>query len=555
MWSLFHPLGDLLLPAVAVIFALLSDKLWLIQRRPATPVVDRIAAHPVASYLLIGFLSFVGSAAVSTWRFPEPQIHDEFSYLLAADTFASGRLTNPSHPKWKHFETFHILQKPTYASRYPPAQGFVLAVGQVLGGHPVVGVWLGAALGSVAICWMLVAWLPPRWALYGSLLAVLRIGVAGYWSQSYFGGWMGVLGGALLLGALRRVVERPQVVHSAVLALGLAILANSRPFEGLILALPCAFVLVVFLTRCYLQGERGNLRLVLLPVGLVLVLNLVWMGMYNRTVTGDPLKMPHQLYSETYMTVPYLLSLPAEPRPAYRHPEMARFHSSWEQSVYEKRLSPEGWFEAKWRDQKALWKVYLGVALSIPLLFLPWSRPDPWMGFALFSLALYVAVSFFITWSLPHYSAPFAPLVFFLTGRGLQAAADSDRWHGFGRILPRVLLISSLGALVFGLLDPQDLWPPPNPGWHLRRVQILDELEVRGGKHLVIVRYRRDHPRHDEHQEWVFNQSDIDSAAVVWARDRTRAQNRRLMKHFEDRQVWLLEPDVAEPRLQPYKDR
>lgn len=116
------------------------------------------------------------------------------------------------------------------------------------------------------------------------------------------------------------------------------------------------------------------------------------------------------------------------------------------------------------------------------MLFLPWSRPDPWLGLALFLLALYIAVGFFMTWSLPHYSAPFAPLVYYLVGRGLHVAVNVGRWRHFARALPWVLLISSLGALVQAVVDPQDLWPSPSPGWHLRRARILDELQTRRGK-------------------------------------------------------------------------
>ena len=211
--------------------------------------------RPAVVFLLIGLLAFVASALVTVFTgIPQPRVHDEFSYLLAADTFAHGRLTNPPHPLWKHFETFHVIQQPTYASKYPPAQGLALALGQVFFGHPIVGVWLSVGLACAAICWMLAGWCPLRWAWMGGLVAVVRLVFSG---PAFFGkpGKHCLLEPELLgrsrrgsggrLGFWRAApnLKKQRVRDALWLALGLAILANSRPFEGLVVSIPVMVVL------------------------------------------------------------------------------------------------------------------------------------------------------------------------------------------------------------------------------------------------------------------------------------------------------------------------
>lgn len=164
--------------------------------RCASAVLTRLSARPWLSLWLVAVLVLLACLGFSFFLgIPEPRVHDEFSYLLAADTFLHGRLSNPTHAMWQHFETFHVIHQPTYASKFFPAQGLSLAVGRLIGGHPIVGVWLSVAGASMALCWMLRAYVPPRWALVGTILALVQVrlaipigmnGLWGYWSQSYW---------------------------------------------------------------------------------------------------------------------------------------------------------------------------------------------------------------------------------------------------------------------------------------------------------------------------------------------------------------------------------
>ena len=136
---------------------------------------------------------------------PVPTLPDEFSYLLAADTFAHGRLTNPPHPMWVFFDTFHVLQHPTYASKYPwprRSHGSRRATRR-----PLDWVLLSMAGMVMAVTWMLQGWVPPPWALLGGVLVLARLGLFNQWFDNYYDTSLAVIGAALVLGAFSRILS------------------------------------------------------------------------------------------------------------------------------------------------------------------------------------------------------------------------------------------------------------------------------------------------------------------------------------------------------------
>ena len=480
---------------------------------------------------------------------PTPGVHDEFSYLLMADTFAHGRLTNPSHPLWLSFETFHVNWRPTYSSMYPPAQGVILAVGQLLG-HPWVGVLLVNGAMCVAIFWALQAWMPARWAFLGAIITALKFGVSSYWINSYWGGAVATVGGALVLGGLGRLRRGAKARDAILLGLGIAILANSRPYEGFFFCLPAAVWLV-----CWLAGKtrskdslRLRLRNGLLPAACVIVLAGAFMGYYNWRLTGNPLLMPLTLNVQTYHTTPIFLWQQTKPKLHYNNMAFQVFFNGLERSAYH-----SDWTHAKLVSREKVDRFestyfWAGALLTLPAL--PFVLLDRKMKMFWATLAVGGAAVFAVTWSYSHYAAPLTCVFYTLLVqaiRHLRTMRGSSLHFGVGlsRVIVLLLVVDTATHLCYRVCDPLAF---PCAG-NADRAVLATKLEHLPGKQLVIVRYAE---LHNPHNEWVFNGADIDGGKVVWARDMGPEQNEKLLTYFKDRQVWLLQPDGNSRELIPY---
>jgi hypothetical protein len=275
------------------------------------------------------------------------------------------------------------------------------------------------------------------------------------------------LGGALFFGALRRLWDRFSWQNSAWLALGLVILANSRPTEGALAALPGTAVFLWHMVKNRRWREPGFWLKLTPPCVAILALGAFATGGYNRAITGSALKFPYILHEQQYQESPPFIFLPKRAELTYSSIWLRYYYEFRELHAYDMQRNPRAWVLAVARKIASWWDFYCGILLSVPL-FLPgllkkgrvrvlqaiflvlflalpliedhkiawrilidllapleigvlwYVFDDLWSRLAIGTCSLLMVEIFFTKWSFPHYYAPSACLIWYLQTEGLR---------------------------------------------------------------------------------------------------------------------------------------
>jgi hypothetical protein len=341
---------------------------------------------------------------------------------------------------------------------YPPAQGMALAVGKLLG-QPWIGVLLSVAAMCMAFTWMLQGWMPSEWALLGGILVWARFGVFGYWMNSYWGGAIAATGAALVLGAVGRIRNQRRWQDATVFGLGAAILSVSRPVEGAIFFIPFGAALLWRTPRLEAPARADAIRRVILPAAAILACVAGFIGYYNWRVTGSPLVFPHFIEQREITTAIFLWQHDKPPI-TYSNPQFEDFYHNFLPGLYQ-----ASWEAAKgqwWYKSTDFWEFFLGPALSIPFIALPWVLLEPRNRLLLVQVALSAIGLWVIVYYHAHYAAPLMATVFLLL---LQCMGVLWRFRLFGVAIGVALtrLIVLFSVLIGPIYFAQAVIPAPSP--------------------------------------------------------------------------------------------
>jgi len=479
---------------------------------------------------------------------PSPDIYDEFGHLFVADTLRHFRFANPPQALPNFFETFFILQEPTYSSIYPIGQGVMLAIGRAISGYPWVGVLLSTSAFAALCYWALRAWTTPAWALAGGILAMIEFGPLNQWMNSYWGGSLAAAAGCLVFGALPRLTKQVGTRDALLLGCGIAIHLLVRPYESIFLLI--AVLLYLIPSASKVMRAMPLVVLAVLPaIGVTLL--------QSKSITGLWTKLPYQLSQYQY-GVPASLTFQPNPVPHRELTPQQQLEYKSQVAFREGDKDTIKTFLLRLEYRVRFYRFFFlaPLFLAIPAFFVAAIRESRYAWVLLTLLIFALGVNFFPAFQL-HYLGAVTFLFVLMSVVGLQ---QISRWSPeAARLILLLCVVHSVFWYGIHFFEDEDIapamiqyetWDSINHRNPERRIFVNRKLADIPGQLLVFVRYS---PRHIFQDEWVYNEASLDSARIIWARDLGSEENSKLLELYPNREVLLLEPDVRPlPQLAPY---
>ena len=308
------------------------------------------------------------AALLPLFPIPFPFVPDDFSFLLACDTFAHGRLTNPTPAMWTAFrEHPHHHAADVSIDVFPgtraDAGGRSSAVWSAVAGRTGHG-WTDVRGAGVDVARMAAA-----------KMGAARRGDCGFaagpvqlWINTYHTAALpSAFGGALVLGSLPRLMKAGRFRYAMSMSIGIAILILTRPYEGVLLCLPVAVALGIWVFKGKNRPPLGVLtRRAVAPL-LVIGATLAWLGYYDYRAFGSPLTLPYTIDRAEYAITPYYVWQRPHPAPVYRHAAMRDFYEGIEFPLYVRVHSLKGFLPATVAKAVVNLLFYAGLCLLPPL--------------------------------------------------------------------------------------------------------------------------------------------------------------------------------------------
>lgn len=481
----------------------------------------------------------VAASALSLWVWGSlsqaPVMHDESAYLLQAELFARFHWTGAAPPVPAFFQQLYLLVQPSLASKYPPGNSLVLALGAIIGapGLPVV-IMNGCAS---ALLFVLVRRVDGgvvallTWVVWQSAFPIMYYHASylseGVTSLAWLATWWGII-------RWRDGAGRRWLIVAAVASSWCMI---TRPLTGLALAV---VTLTVVAWRCRREREWRDLMPALGAAMLVLCVLPLW----NWRTTGDWRLSPLTAYTREY--VPFdKPGFGAEPdeRPSARLPRdqwitSAAFYQEHERHTI--RALPETAWQRLMMIDRDAWYEWRGGLRIFALIGVLALTLEGWIAVAAFA----VQFLFYLSYAHPAWYTMYylecTPLPAFVTALGIvrcleQVRAARRQAEEPPSAVGPLLLVAAIGLAGTMVASQVRAQIRNDHAYYDDFVRVL--RQVPDTPAVVFVHYGEKHP---DGIAFVRNPVDLQHASVWTVYDRG-AQNQQLLAAASDRAAYVFD--------------